>query len=90
MQVVHAGAGEALAGLVGANPGLADEDDLAVMSGGQLGGVLTNKVERQVVGAGDVGGLELSGAADVEDGNGGGVSHPVDDGGGVDLGGGQW
>jgi hypothetical protein len=70
VQVVHAGAGEALAGLVGADPGLANQDDLAVEPGGPLGGVLTSQAARQAVAAGDVAGLELGGAADVEHGDG--------------------
>ena len=84
VQVTHAGTREPLASLVGADPGLADQDDLAVEAGGQGVGVLANQLEGQVVGARDVAGLELGRAADVEDGD-GLLGEPVDDGGGVDL-----
>lgn len=57
-----------------------------VGAGGQGVGVLADEGEGQVVGAGDVLGLELGGGADVEDGESVRVGgKPVDDGGGVDL-----
>ena len=85
LQVRHAGADESLTGLVGADPGLADEDDFAVEAGGEGSGVLTDELEGQVVGAGDVAGLELRGAADVEDGDRVRLTHPVQNGDRVNL-----
>ena len=49
VEVVYASGGEALLGLAGADAGLADQDDFAVEPGGQLGGVLADEVEGQVV-----------------------------------------
>ena len=69
VQAVGAGAGEALLGLGGPGAGLADQHDLAVEPGGELLGVLVDQVQRHVDRAGDAGGLELGGAADVEDGH---------------------
>ena len=57
---------EGLLGLGGAGAGAADQHDVLVEVATQLGAVLAQRVQRHVVGAGDVGGLELGRGAHVE------------------------
>ena len=63
---VDSGLGQALAGLLGAHAGLADQDHTAAQAGGELVGVLGQQRQRHVVGAADVHGLELGGGADID------------------------
>ena len=55
-----------LLGLGGALPGAADQDDVLVEVGDDFAAVFAQQVQRHVVGAGDVCGLELAGGSDVE------------------------
>ncbi len=60
------GLGQALASLFGADSGLADQYDTAAQAGSQFIGVLGEQRQRDVVGAANVQGLELSGGAYID------------------------
>lgn len=77
VQVRHPDARQLLLCLRGADTGLADQQHLAVQPGSQLLGVLAEQVQRHVVGAGDVLGLELRRVAHVDDRERVGVAGPA-------------
>lgn len=74
--MLGASAGQAPLSLGGTVAGLTDQHDLAVQAFGELPGVLLDEFSDTFDRAGDAGGLELSGVADVQDGDPVGLVQP--------------
>jgi hypothetical protein len=80
VQVPWANPGQSLLRLRRPHSGLANQHDLPVQPRSELFGMLTEQLQRHVIGTGDVCGLEFRAAAHVDDGDRFGVVDPLNSG----------